>query len=149
MGTSRVFHFIDNPPFICIISCLFLASASRELQRKCVNLILPSFLAATAAAVIVLFPSPSSRGGSDLRRPVCLHRERQRDGRAQFPSVSFSLCACLWDLALSPPVRCPSPSLTPSLFLSFTHTKAHRHSSPSPSNCQNEILGETDFLDYY
>lgn len=136
---QRGFHIIDNLPFICIISCLFLASASRELQRKCVNLILPSF----PAAVIILFPSLSSRGGSDLRRPVCLHRERQRDGRAQFPSVSFPLCACLWDLALSPPVRCPSRSLTLSLFLSFTRTKTHRRFSPSLSSCQNEILGKT------
>lgn len=118
---QRGFHIIDNPPLICIISCLFLASASRELQCKCVNLILPSFLAAT---VIVLFPSLSSRGGSDLRRPVCLHRERQRDGRAQFPSVSFSLCARLWDLALSPPVRCPSQSLTLSLFHTHKDTQA-------------------------
>lgn len=117
---QRGFHIIDNLPFICIISCLFLASVSRELQRKCVNLILPSF---PAAAVIILFPSLSSRGGLDLRRPVCHHRERQRDGRAQFPSVSFSLCACLWDLALSPPVRCPSRSLTLSLFHTHKDTQ--------------------------
>ena len=89
----------------------------------------------------LLFPS-LSLCGSDLRSAVCFPGERQRELSLHLslslvipppstlpplltPSLSLSLflSPSPRDLGLSPPVRCPSPSLTPALSLSNCQMK--------------------------